>query len=273
MIIKSLKDIDFETVIDCFLKSFKNYFVEMPTDIDYYRQRWRLAKVDYSLSYGMFDNEKLIGFIINAIDVRGGTKIAFNTGTGVLPGYRGKRVVKSIYSYALPDLKNHGITKCSLEVVTDNIKAIKSYESIGFQICRTYECYKGEINVATIEKVELIKVDYNYFDWCNLPSQHLYSWDFQAEIIKNGKYSYYQVVKDDFPESYFVINPQNGYLAQFEVLKENKGSWNRLFNGIKTISEKIKINNIDKQLSKKIEFVNSIGLSRTVNQYEMEMEL
>jgi len=273
LIVKKLGNIAFETIIDCFLKSFKNYYVELPTDINYYKQRWELAKVDFNLSYGMFDNEKLIGFIINAVDERNGIKIAFNTGTGVLPEYRGKRIVKSIYDDAIPDLKKNGITKCSLEVITDNMKAIKSYQSIGFEICKTFECYKGAINLATSEKVELNKENHSTLDWDNLPNQDLYSWDFHSKIIKDGDYSYYQVIKDNFPESYFVINPKNGYLAQFEVLIENKGNWNRLFNGIKMITETIRVINIDKRLSEKIDFINSIGLSNTVNQYEMEMEL
>lgn len=273
VIVKKIKSIGIEAIIDCFLKSFKNYFLEIPTDVNYYKQRWKSAKVDFNLSYGMFDDGRLIGFIINAVDERNGTKIAFNTGTGVLPEYRGKRIVKSIYDYAIPDLKINGITKCSLEVITDNIKAIRSYKSIGFEICKTFECYKGDINLTTSEKVELNKENHSTFDWDNLPNQDLYSWDFHSKIIKNGDYSYYQIIKDNFPESYFVINPKNGYLAQFEVLKENKGNWNRLFNGIKKISETIRVINIDKRLSKKIEFVNSIGLLNTINQYEMEMEL
>ena len=245
----------------------------MPTDINYYKQRWKIAKVDFNLSYGMFDDEKLIGFIINAVDERNGTKIAFNTGTGVLPEYRGKKIVKSIYDYAISDLKMNGITKCSLEVITENCKAIKYYQSIGFEICKTLECYSGNINLKISEKVELDKGSYDTFDWNNLPNQDLYSWDFHSRTIKSGDYSYYQIIKDNLPESYFVINPKNGYLAQFEILEENKGNWNRLFNGIKNISETIKIINIDKRLSEKIEFINSIGLSKTVNQYEMEMEL
>jgi len=273
LIIKKLGNIKFETLIECFLKSFENYFVEMPTDINYYKQRWKIAKVDFNLSYGMFDDEKLIGFIINAVDERNGTKIAFNTGTGVLPEYRGKKIVKSIYDYAISDLKMNGITKCSLEVITENCKAIKYYQSIGFEICKTLECYSGNINLKISEKVELDKGSYDTFDWNNLPNQDLYSWDFHSRTIKSGDYSYYQIIKDNLPESYFVINPKNGYLAQFEILEENKGNWNRLFNGIKNISETIKIINIDKRLSEKIEFINSIGLSKTVNQYEMEMEL
>ena len=89
MIVKNLEKIEFDIIVDCFLKSFENYYVKLPTDKNYYKNRWRLAKVDYALSYGMFDDEKLVGFIISAIDKRNGEKIAFNTGTGVLPEYRG----------------------------------------------------------------------------------------------------------------------------------------------------------------------------------------
>lgn len=273
MIIKNLGNVRFETIINCFLKSFENYFVELPTDADFWKKRWVTAKVDYNLSYGMFDGNKLAAFIINAVDERNGTKIAFNTGTGVLPKYRGNRIVKSIYDYAIPDLKINGVTKCALEVITDNIKAIKSYQSIGFEICKTFECYKGNINLKSCENVTLNKTNYNAFDWDNLPNQDLYSWDFHSRIIKDANYDYYQVIKDNLVESYFVINHKNGNLAQFEVLKESKGNWNRLFNGIKMISETIKINNIDTRLIEKIKFINSIGLVNTVNQYEMEMKI
>lgn len=273
MIVKSLQNTEFDIIIDCFLKSFKNYFVEMPTDIHYYKKRWKSVKVDFNLSYGMFENEKLIGFIINAINQQNGDETAFNTGSGVLPGHRGKRIIKSIYEYAILDLKNNGIKKCALEVITENFKAIKSYQSIGFEICKKFECYKGNINLKSTEKVESKKVNYNTFDWNNLPNQELYSWDNHSEIIKNSEYDYYQIVINNELEAYFVINQENGYLAQFEVLIDTKESWKRLFNGIKQISYTIRINNIEEKLKKKIEFIKSIGLENTVNQYEMEMTL
>ncbi len=105
MIIKNLKYIPFTNIMDCFHQCFENYFVPFPKENYLWEIRWKNAKVDYSLSYGMFENEKLMGFIINAIDYRNGKLIAFNTGTGILPEYRGKRIVKSIYDYALKDLK------------------------------------------------------------------------------------------------------------------------------------------------------------------------
>lgn len=273
MIVKKLENIKFDIIVDCFLKSFENYYVKVPTDKSYYKNRWKIAKVDYALSYGMFDGEKLVGFIINAIDNRKGEKIAFNTGTGVLPEYRGKRIVKTIYDFALPDLKINGVTKCSLEVIIENTKAIKSYQSIGFEICKTFNCFSGKISLNSYENIELNKVDFNIFDWKNLPNQNLYSWDFKSEVIKNGDYEYYQIIKDDFIESYFVVNPKNEYLAQFEILKYSDRCFNRLFQGIRDVSSSIKIINIDTRLNEKIEFINSIELSNTINQYEMEMSI
>ena len=126
----------------------------------------------------------------------------------MLPEYRGKRIVKSIYDFALPDLKINGIEKCALEVIIENTKAIKSYQSIGFDICKTFNCFSGEIELNSNDKVELNEVDYDAFDWERLPNQDLYSWDFNSEVVKNGNYQYYQVKKDGRVESYFVVNPK-----------------------------------------------------------------
>ena len=38
MKVKKLGDITFELIIDCFLKSFENYYVEVPSDKNYYKK-------------------------------------------------------------------------------------------------------------------------------------------------------------------------------------------------------------------------------------------
>lgn len=58
MIVKPLDTISFETLMICFLEAFENYYVQMPTDHEYYKKRWKAAKVRLDLSYGMFDNGK-----------------------------------------------------------------------------------------------------------------------------------------------------------------------------------------------------------------------
>lgn len=273
MTVKNLRYIDFDEILDCFLIAFENYFVKMPTERNYYKERWRIAKVDFKLSYGMFDGEKLVGFIINAVDKRNGELTAFNTGTGVIPEYRGQKIVKSIYDYALIDLKRNGIVNCSLEVIMDNEIAIRSYQSIGFKIIKKYKCYQGTINLENSDSVDLEEINSNNIDWENLPSNKYYSWDNQKETIQKGNFKFFHVLNHGLPESFFAINPDNGYLAQFDLLNRENSGWNRLFNGIKQVSSTIKIINVDERLIKKIECINSVGLINSVDQYEMSLKI
>jgi ribosomal protein S18 acetylase RimI-like enzyme len=269
MIVKNLAQTDFTELLDCFLTSFENYFVTMPTVPDYYQERWKNAKVDYRFSYGMFDNGKLVGFIINAIDNRNGHITAFNAGTGVLPEYRGQRIVQSIYDHAIPDLKYHGIDKCSLEVITENIKAVKAYQRIGFEINKNYKCFNGEIKLNNKVTADLMEIPYNEIEWNGLPNQEYYSWENQSASIQQGKFNYFQVLNDGKPESFFIINQVNGYVPQFDILNNESKAWDRLFTGISLFSTSIKINNVDERLNNKINYIESIGLVNHISQYEM----
>ena len=273
MKVKSLEHINFSVLMNCFLKAFENYFVKMPADHGYYKDRWSMANVRFDLSYGMFDGDKLVGFIINAIDKRDENLIAFNTGTGVLPEYRGQRIVSSIYEYAIPELRKNGITKCQLEVIKDNTKAIKAYEGVGFKTTKTYKCFNGDIVLeGEVSGFELKRVNESYFDWRVMHQQN-YSWDNHINTIKKGSYSYYAILVKGKLDSYFVIQPDNGYVAQFNVMDSTVQSWNRLSSAMKSISKTIKINNVDEQLISKIKFLNQIGLKNSIDQYEMILNL
>lgn len=272
MIIKNLGETDFNEIMSCFLKVFENYYVKMPTDSSFYRERWRMANVRLDLSFGMFDNDVLVGFIINAIDKRNNELVAFNTGTGVIPEYRGQRIVNTIYNFAIPKLKKEGITLCTLEVIKENSIAIKIYQHIGFKITKSYKCFGGELSIDASKDYELKEEKSGSFDWKTI-NQNNYSWDNHISTIRRGNYNYYQIIKNGIINSYFIINPQNGYIAQFDVLIETPQNWQRLFSAIKTISETIKINNVDEKLDSKIKSLNHFGLNNTVDQYEMEFEL
>ena len=272
MTVNNLSKGSFGEILDCFLLAFEDYYFKMPSNRYYYKKRWKAAKVDFNFSYGMFDEGKLVGFIIHAIDKRAGMLTAFNTGTGVIPEYRGKRIVKSIYEYALRDLSQNGIEKSILEVITKNDKAIRSYESVGFKICKKYKCYTGNIEIETFNQFELREIAFENVDWEKLPNQQFYSWDFQKETILEGNYTFFEVLNNQEPESFFIINPENQYLAQFDLLNaENKG-WQRLFAAIQQVSSKIRIINVDERLQNKLDNIRLIGLENSIDQYEMELE-
>lgn len=229
MTIKNLKNTSFDELLDCFLLAFENYYVQMPADRAYYKKRWKAAKVDFKLSYGMFDKGRLVGFIIHAVDKRAGILTAFNTGTGVIPAYRGKRIVKLIYEYALKDLRQNGIEKSTLEVITKNNIAVRAYESVGFKICKKYKCYAGNIKIENGGQFELKEIALKNVDWEKLPNQQFYSWDFQKETILKGNYRFFQVLNNKEPESFFIINPERQSLAQFDLLNTQNKGWKGCF--------------------------------------------
>jgi len=273
MKIKSLENISKDELIDCFLLAFENYYVQMPTEKSYYIKRWAAAKVDFSLCYGMFDKDNLVGFIIHAIDNRSGKRIAFNTGTGVIPAYRGQKITKAIYAHAIQDLKAKGIELSQLEVIQENEKAIKVYESVGFTIVKEYNCFSGVIKLGSTEDFELEEFSKAEFDWNLVASQNNYSWDFQKETVQESDYRYFHVLYKTKLESYFIFGDNKNTVAQFDVLNQSDGAWERLFSAISMVSSQIRIINVDSRMTDKLNIILKAHLKNTVNQYEMEMNL
>jgi len=273
MFVTNLAKFSFDTLLACFLTAFEGYFVTMPTDSEYYKERWAAAMVDFKYSYGMFDGERLVGFVLHGIDVRNEIPTAYNAGTGVIPEYRGKKVVKSIYDHAFNDLAKRGIEKVILEVITKNTIAIAAYKSIGFKTRRSYKCFKGNITIDPTIVPEFEELDMKTIPWQNLPNQHLYSWDNQTESLLAGNYRFFQVLHGQQAESFFIINPKQHYLAQFDVFIKNDGTWERLFAAIAKISKSIKVNNISTTLHEKWQQLFAVGLENTIDQYEMEIPL
>ena len=273
MKVKKLAELSFDEILDCFLLAFENYFVKMPIDRDYYRERWKASKVDFNFSYGMFIQEELVGFIIHSIDKRNGILTAYNSGTGVVPEFRGNGIVKSIYEYALKDLEQINIEKSTLEVITNNEKAIRAYMGVGFKKSKVYNCFSGTLKIEQSESFKIEEVSLESINWDKLPNQQFYSWDNQKESIIEANYTFFQVVHNDKPESFFIIKPESGYVAQFDILSQVKNSWNRLFRAIQSISPTIKINNVDERLTEKINQLREVGLDNLINQYEMELKI
>ena len=120
---------------------------------------------------------------------------------------------------------------------------------------------------------EIEEVPLNAVDWDSLPKQEYYSWDFQKETLLGGSYIFYHVLFDNEPESFFIINPANQYLAQFDILNADRESWPRLFSAIKQVSGSIKVNNVDERLKDKLHYLRLLGLEHTVDQYEMELSI
>lgn len=276
MEIRPLNETSLETIVQCLIQSFSDYFVKMPSERSYWQGRWKGARVDYRASYGTFENGELVGFMIHGMDLRQGSFTAFNTGTGVIPSFRGQRLVQRMYEKAIPELKSRGVQACALEVIQKNEKAIKAYQKVGFSIGRELKCYRGSISSKNENTVQLKKMNLQFFDWDAYKGQSFYSWDNvrMAILLQEQEYELYEVAQNQEGIGYFIINPQSGYLAQFDIAdRQQPMHWTLLFEGIAQVSTALKIINVDTRETAKNQILEYLGLDNYINQYEMELML
>lgn len=270
MEIRSLAQTSLKDIVDCLLIAFEDYFVPMPSDLNYWADRFKGARVDLALSYGAFAGDQLTGFIIHGIDDYKGYRTAFNTGTGVIPEYRGQRIVDQIYEYSIPLLQDGGITQCALEVIQDNHRAIRVYERIGFSITRNFLCFKGQLQQSP-EELKLSQTPFEEVQ-CLRTEHQLYSWDnVNAAIRTAGSiYNTYRVTHGDRDIGFFTVNPKNGYLAQYEAEPDDFPS---LLVAVQSLHPSVRINNVDQERAETVLFLLAAGLDNHIDQYEMIMKI
>ncbi|MDF2159375.1 GNAT family N-acetyltransferase [Algoriphagus sp. CAU 1675] len=273
MTVNNLEGIPFSEIIQCFYKAFENYFTQFPKDDAYFQERWRKANVNYRYSFGMFDNGVLVGFVLNALGEKNGVYTAYNAATGVLPAYRGKKIVSQIFSHVLPQLKIQGVENYILEVIQENTIAIKTYEREGFRITKHYRCYSGTPQLDSTDFFEVRKLDSRAINRDLLVHHDRYSWEMHIDTIQRGNFSYYEVLKEGKPESYFMMLPERSFLLQFEVLTSEPGAWKRLFTAVKRVCPTFRIINVDAEDQERIQLLESLGLENFLNQYEMERRI
>jgi len=269
MQIKNLSTTNINQIVACLSDSFSEYAVKMPSDPHFWAKRWKSARVDYALSFGVFDKDKLVAFIINGIDEHEGKRTAFNTGTGVIKSHRGQQLVDKMYAAATPHFKEQGIKKWMLEVLCNNKRAIRVYQRIGFKITRTLKCFKGNLNISNPE-ITVKPIDFNDRPIKENPNHHFYSWDNRDEaIFTSDDYKTYLVYdKSEKYIGYFCIIPERDYLVQYETDINNFPS---LLAAISSVNSFIKVNNVDSRRVLIVDHLLNAGMENTVDQFEMEV--
>lgn len=272
MNIRNLAAINTKDIVKCLLSAFSNYFVSLPQSVVYWETRFKAARVDRNLSFGMFDEDKLVGFIITGIDEHEGKLTAFNSGTGVLPEYRGTAIVDKLYEHAIPIFKNCGVEKCMLEVIQENERAINVYRRIGFQIKRNLTSWKGVLPETDLN-YRLNKVDFQHILDLGLYRAEFYSWDNLSEAVQlseDTKDSYLITDEKEKLKGYFTVGG-GGQIVQLHAVEN--GDLSEVIKSLSNISPEIKFGNIPQERDELLSTIKSFGFKNTVNQYEMEFFL
>jgi ribosomal protein S18 acetylase RimI-like enzyme len=269
---RTLAYTDIETVLHCFNESFKVYYVPLQLTKEQLADKIYAEAIDMKLSYGAFHDDKLVGFILHGIDTVNNKLTAYNAGTGILPGYRGKQISTSLYEYCLDELRKVGIQTAMLDVIDDNVPAKKSYEKTGLRFTRKMISYKGRpANLQT--DVSDVK-ESNVINWKIVGQLCAWkpAWQYNNNTIKRSanNYSFLTVEKDNDVKAYCIANLKNGRVAHFGGEEEIIPA---LLNFVaKKIETPIAIIHVDES-SPANSLILSSGLEHFITSWEMERDI
>jgi ribosomal protein S18 acetylase RimI-like enzyme len=275
--IQTLEGISTNELLEAFNLSFSDYIIPVTLSKEQLEEKIRIESVQLDLSVGAFRNERLIALILHGLDVIDGERVAYNSGTGVIPDERGNHLTEKLYSYVLPKLRSRDISKVQLEVIVENERAVRAYEKIGFQRKRELVCLKGMLNVTDTSDVSDVRIIEE-----NDREKFRSFWDFvpawqnsitAAEKSENQCVTYGIYSEDDL-QAYVICNPNAKRILQIAVNKEHRrrGLGRRLFSFFSSEhSNKVSMINIDNSSNETMKFLSAMGLKEFIKQYEMEL--
>lgn len=278
-IIKSLEGVSIETITDCFNLAFSDYSVPIQSTPEQLKERLVGNGYAPEWSTGVFEDDKLLAFVLHGRkDNERGFKL-YNAGTGAVPAARGQSLTLKQYEYLLPKAREAACNGIELEVITDNAPAIHSYKKVGFHILNTLSSFKGTVEgLATTTPFKVQETD--TIDW-NVVRQF---WDWRpswqhAEEAMTASWKLHksvQVLQADELLAYAVYNPESGRVAQFAVAPRhrNQGIGKALFTYVQNACLKpLSVVNVDSKALHTLTFLKRIGLEPLLQQYEMQLPL
>ncbi|UKB83420.1 GNAT family N-acetyltransferase [Chryseobacterium sp. MEBOG06] len=278
---KTLANTSIDEILSVFNHSFSDYIVPFYLTKEVLISKIAAEKLDRNISVGAFEEGRLISFILQAEKIENGEKTIYNGGTGVVPESRGKGLVRKMYDFIIPLLKERSADLLLLEVIEGNQAAIRAYENLGFTMVRKLNCFNGNINsgkgntTVTIKELTALQWDKFMPFWDIEPS-----WQGSVFILEDMLKDclILGAFRDEILIGYIIYNPFSRKIYQIAVDKNhrNQGIGTRLFDGIKEISEgqTIAFNNVHDTSENTYTFLEkTIGLNNWLSQFEMKRNI
>lgn len=281
---KFLTNEDLEIIYRIFIRSFADYIVKMQPTREQFNEMLLRRGVDLAISIGAYSNDELVGFNLNGISAFNNEIAIYDCGTGIIPEFRGKGIVRALFENSLAKLQQTKATKYILEVIEGNTTALNAYRKIGFQEHRYLQCFRLNKTSNPLAKATKLEIEWRIED---RPSQALlrFFWDWQPawqnslESIWRSKENNLIVTanRDNKTVGYGIIYRDSGDIPQIAVGEEyrRKGIGQAILGQLIQYSnnEIVKMINVDSKAISTIGLLNSFGFSNFINQYEMILAL
>ncbi|MDR3008926.1 MAG: GNAT family N-acetyltransferase [Sphingobacterium sp.] len=274
MEIRQLTELDKSDLLIAINGAFADYIVPFQLGTSQLEAKIRNENILMDWSVGVFDGARLVAFILNGMRQIEGKTVIYNAGTGVLPAYRGKGVVGKMYGFIQPFFKERHVKQLFLEVIDNNLSAIRAYEKNGFVKGRKLLCFGGELQVSARPFSCSIKLMHN-FPWDILQA----FWDIEPSW-QNTRMSMELVqptglgafIGSDLV-GYILFSSHNNRIYHIAVAVQHrrKGIATQLLTELKKYlsSTQIQLNNVDEKAENLKFFLKKCGLTNRINQFEM----
>ncbi|MCK3686112.1 GNAT family N-acetyltransferase [Maribellus sp. YY47] len=275
---QTLENLTINELTKLFNRAFEEYFVPINLTPEILSEKMMSEDVLPDHSMGMFTGGRPVGFMLHAIRKVNNQTVAYNAATGVLKAFRGQKATLKMYEQLIPLLRDKKVAEIELEVISENIPAIKSYTAAGFKKVATLECFKGKPISALInhdvEIREIVRPDFSTLDTFRTWEP---SWqNASATLQKLDSVTVYGAYLQGELAGFLAGNLPKARILQFAVApkfrRQKIGSTLFRYFYDKTGNE-INTNNIDDPGRETQVFLEKIGMKHFLSQYKMKLNL
>jgi ribosomal protein S18 acetylase RimI-like enzyme len=235
--------------------------------------------VQFEISAAAFDDDRMIGFYMNALGNWQGNLTAYDAGTGIVPDYRGRSIGKDLFAFVVSKLKERAVSQYLLEVLTSNERASSLYRRLGFvevrrlAVLRAQQAIEPLNDLANVELRRIEEPDWKLFQsfWDGYPS-------WQNSIAAVERVPNERMIAGAYVAGscvgYGVVFTSSANLMQLAVAPAHrrKGIGSRILRAL-SADEMLKVNNIDEELKGTLAFFESNGFKVVLEQFEMSRGL
>jgi ribosomal protein S18 acetylase RimI-like enzyme len=137
----TLEGISIEELHRAFLNAFSDYQVNVKLPLSEFQEMLQRRGFVQNASIGAFQNDKLVGFVLNGIRDWNGRLTSYDLGTGVIEMYRRQGITSNMFQNSKQLLQKMQVEQYLLEVIQTNTSAVQLYKKQGFSTLRDFECF------------------------------------------------------------------------------------------------------------------------------------